>query len=66
MTKENLIQILTGVNKMARKSKELIKDSSSNYIEENIVKGKYVTREEYEQLNKLVLKLQKELLALKK
>ena len=66
MTKENLIQILTGVNKIARKSKELIKDSSSNYIEENIVKGKYVTREEYEQLNKLVLKLQKELLALKK
>lgn len=66
MTKENLIQILTGVNKMARKSKELIKASSSNYIEKNIVKGKYVTREEYEQLNKLVLELQKELLALKK
>jgi hypothetical protein len=65
MTKENLLKIITGANKVARKSAEILKDSGSNYIEEHIVKGKYVTREEYDQLHKLVLKLQKEIAELK-
>jgi len=65
MTQESIIRILAGANKVARQSGEAIKESSANYIEQNIIKGKYVTREEYEQLQKLVLKLQQELIALK-
>lgn len=65
MTQETLTKILAGANKIARQSTESIKESGANYIEENIIKGKYVTREEYEQLNKLVVKLQNELADLK-
>jgi hypothetical protein len=65
MTQESIIKILAGANKIARQSKQIIKDSSANYIEQNIVKGQYVTREEYEQLQKLVLKLKQEITELK-
>ncbi|MDP4708980.1 MAG: hypothetical protein NWS20_03130 [Rickettsiaceae bacterium] len=65
MTQESIIRILAGANKVARQSKEVIKTSSTNYIEQNIMKGNYVTREEYEQLQKLVLKLKQEIIELK-
>jgi hypothetical protein len=65
MTQESIIRILAGANKVARQSKEVIKASSANYIEQNIIKGQYVTREEYEQLQKLVLKLKQEIQELK-
>lgn len=66
MTQENIIRILAGANKIARKSGKAIKESGANYIEQNVLKGKYVTREEYQQLQKLVIKLQEELAELKK
>lgn len=65
MTQESLIKILAGANKIARESADSIKQSSVDYIEQNIIKGKYVTREEYEQLHKLVMKLQAEVTKLK-
>ena len=66
MAQKNFIQILTGANKIVRKSCEIVKESSANYIEQNILKGKYATREEYQQLQKLTMKLQQELAELKK
>ena len=65
MSQETALKILAGASMIARKSSEALKNSGANYIEENVVKGKYVSREEYEQLQKLVMKLQEELNALK-
>lgn len=59
MTQENIIKLLAGASKIVRESKEIIKSSSAGYIEDSIVKGKYVSREEHENLKKLVLKLEK-------
>ncbi len=64
MTQENIIKILAGASKIARESGEVIKSSGAKYIEENVIKGKYVSREEYEQLKKLVVKLEKDILSL--
>ncbi len=65
MNQQSIIEILAGANKIARQSKKIMKEASANYIEKNIVKGQYVTREEYEQLQKLVLKLKQEITELK-
>lgn len=62
----HIITLLSGANKIARKSAETLKDASADYIEDNIIKGNYVTRQEYEQLQKLVIKLQDEIKELKK
>ncbi len=64
MTQENIIKMLAGASKIARESREVIRSSGAKYIEENVVKGKYVAREEYEQLKKLVMKLEKDILSL--
>ncbi len=60
MTHKNIIKILAGASKILRNSTAIIKNSSANFIEKNVVKEKYVTREEHEQLKNLVLKLQQE------
>lgn len=65
MAKDIFLKLITGANKLARKSKETLETTSANYIEEHIIKGNYVSREEFENLQKLVLKLQKELESLK-
>jgi polyhydroxyalkanoate synthesis regulator phasin len=65
MAKETFLQLITGANKLARKSKKTLEAASADYIEEHIIKGNYVSREEYENLQKLVLKLQKEVADLK-
>ena len=66
MTQENIIKLLAGVNKIARESTNIIKESGSNFIEKSIIKGNYVSREEHEQLKQLVLKMQEEISSLKK
>ena len=65
MTQENVLKMLAGASNVARKSAEAIKSSGAGYIEKNVIKGQYVTREEYEQLHKLVIKLQKEVESMK-
>lgn len=65
MAKGTFLQLITGANKVARKSKETIATASADYIEEHIMKGNYVSREEFENLQKLVSKLHKELIDLK-
>lgn len=66
MTQENIIKLLAGVNKIARESTNIIKESGANFVEKSIIKGNYVSREEHEQLKQLVLKMQEEINSLKK
>ncbi len=66
MNQENIVKILSGANKLFRQSRKAMQKSSASYIEQEIIKGKYVTREEYEQLHALVIKLNQELELLKK
>ena len=66
MTQENIIKLLAGANKVARESGNIIKETSANFVENSIIKGNYVSREEYEQLKIIVLNLQNELNSLKK
>lgn len=61
MTQETIIKILAGMNMVARKSAQTIKTSSASCVEQNILKGKYVLRTEFEQLQKLVQKLQQDI-----
>jgi hypothetical protein len=66
MTQENIIKILAGANKIARESSKAIKESGASFVENSIIKGNYVSREEHEQLKNLVLKMQSEIDLLKK
>ena len=61
MTQKNIIKMISGINMLARKSAEIVKSSSADYIEKNVINGKYVSYKEHEQLRKLVLQLQKEI-----
>ncbi len=66
MTQESIIKLLAGANKIARESGSVIKESSASFVENSIIKGNYVSREEHEQLKNMVLKMQNELDSLKK
>lgn len=66
MTQENIIKLLAGVNKIARESTNIVKESGANFIEKSIIKGNYVSREEHEQLKQIVLKMQEDISSLKK
>lgn len=66
MIQKNIIKLLTGANKIARESKNLIRESSIDFIEKSVIKGNYVSREEHEQLKNLVFTIQERLDALTK
>lgn len=66
MTQESIIKLLAGANKIARESSSVIKESGASFVENSIIKGNYVSREEHEQLKSMVLKMQNELDSLKK
>jgi BMFP domain-containing protein YqiC len=61
MNQENVLKILAGARIVARKASKDLSEKSKDYIEQNIIKGNYVTREEFEQLKKLTLKIEKEM-----
>jgi len=61
MNPEHFLKLITGTNKILRESSNVIKESAINYIEKSLINGRYVSREEHEQLKSLVLKMQKEL-----
>lgn len=65
MSQKNIINLLSGASKVAKESGNILKKSSANFIEEAVIKGNYVSREEHEQLKQLVLSLQKEISELK-
>ncbi len=61
MSQEKVIKLLAGAAKIAKESQKIIKTTGSQFIENNVIKGNYVTREEFDQLRNLVIKLEKEL-----
>lgn len=56
-----MMKIFAGVSKIFQNTHNVIKEQHSDYVEQNILQNNYVTREEFEQLKNLVLKLQKSL-----
>lgn len=65
MTQEKVIKILAGGRMAAKQASETVKARSMEYIKNNILNNEFVTRQEYETLQKLVIKLSEEVKVLK-
>ena len=65
MKTNNILKVAVGVSSLAQKALNNIADKSYDIIEDKVLKGNYVTREEFEKLQTLVIKLKKELAELK-
>jgi|GEM_PF-1165794 len=61
MNKEVIVTALAGATMIAKKASRNLKDKSSEYIKEKILQNEFVTREEYNQLRQLVIKLSEEI-----
>lgn len=59
MSRESIIKLLAGTSSVVRQTSKLINEKANSYVENNFIEGNYVSREEFEQLRKLVLKLEK-------
>ncbi|ABV74668.1 hypothetical protein A1C_01785 [Rickettsia akari str. Hartford] len=57
----SILKVAIGASSIAQKALNSISDKSCGIIEDKIIKGNYVTREEFEKLQTLVKKLKKEL-----
>ncbi|WP_341790587.1 hypothetical protein [Rickettsia endosymbiont of Polydrusus tereticollis] len=66
MKTNNILKVMIGAGSIAQKVTNNIVEKSHNLIEDKILKDNYVTREEFEKLQILVIKLQKELAELRK
>ncbi|WP_341794059.1 MULTISPECIES: hypothetical protein [unclassified Rickettsia] len=66
MKTNNILKVMIGAGSIAQKVTNNIVEKSHNLIEDKILRGNYVTREEFEKLQILVIKLQKELAELRK
>lgn len=65
MKTNDLLKVATGASSVLHKAINNIKDKSCDVIEDKILKGNYVTREEFEKLQTLVMKLKKEITEMK-
>ncbi|MGX6960849.1 MAG: hypothetical protein ACIPMY_06605 [Rickettsia endosymbiont of Pentastiridius leporinus] len=65
MKTNDILKVATGAGSVLQKAANSLRDKSCDIIEDKILKGNYVTREEFEKLQALVLKLKKELAELK-
>lgn len=65
MSQENVLKLISGAKMVARESSRCISDKAGKVIDDKILMGKYVTREEYDQLRAIVEKLYKEVAELK-
>lgn len=61
MKTNNILKVAVGASVVTQKALNSIADKSCGIIEDKILKGNYVTREEFEKLQTLVIKLKKEL-----
>lgn len=66
MDQESVIKILAGGAMVAKKASENLKEKSAEYIKEKILHNEFVTRDEYQQLRNLVLKLSEEIKSIEK
>lgn len=65
MKTSDILKVATGASSVLQKAANSLRDKSCDIIEDKILKGNYVTREEFEKLQTVVLKLKKELADLK-
>jgi hypothetical protein len=61
MNQENLIKIISGSAKIAKNTAENLRETTSHYIKEKVLKNEFVTREEFTELRNFALKLSEEL-----
>lgn len=61
MKTNNFLKIITSASSIGSKALDNIVNKSHDLIEDKILKGNYVTREEFEKLQNMVIKLQKEI-----
>lgn len=61
MKTHDLLKVATGASSVFHKVINNIKDKSCDIIEDKVLKGNYVTREEFEKLQTIVIKLKKEI-----
>ncbi len=66
MNKEDIIKVFAGAAMVAKKTSKNLKEKSSEYIKEKFLENEFVTREEYNQLRQLVLKLSEEIKTIEK
>jgi hypothetical protein len=66
MNQEHLMKVLTTGAKIAKQTSKNMRAKSAEYIKDNILGNEFVTRQEYEQLRQLVLKMSEEIKAIKK
>nr|WP_218460643.1 hypothetical protein [Rickettsia sp. TH2014] len=59
MKTNNILKVAVGASVVTQKALNSIVDKSCSIIEDKIIKGKYATREEFEKLQTLVIKLKK-------
>lgn len=65
MKTNDILKVATGASSVVQKALSNIADKSCDIIEDKIFKGNYVTREEFEILQALVIKLKSELAEIK-
>ena len=61
MKTNNILKVAVGASSVAQKAFNNIANKSCRIIEDKILKGNYVTREEFEKLQTLTIRLKKEL-----
>ncbi|HJD56373.1 MAG TPA: hypothetical protein LFW21_07215 [Rickettsia endosymbiont of Pyrocoelia pectoralis] len=61
MKTNDILKVATGASSVLQKAANSLRDKSCDIIEDKILKGNYVTREEFEKLQTLVLKLKKDI-----
>lgn len=65
MKTNDILKVAMGASSVMQKALSNIADKSCGIIEDKIIKGNYVTREEFETLQTLVIKLKSELAEMK-
>lgn len=65
MKMNNVLKVVSGITSIAQKVSNNTSTVCSQLVEDKFIKGNYVTREEYNILQELVIKLQKELVDIK-
>ena len=66
MNQESILKILAGGAKVIKKASENLKNKSSEYVREAVLKNEFVTRDEHQQLKAMVLKLSEEIKSIEK
>ncbi len=61
MINNSIIKIFSSASLLAKNAIKIVKNKGAQCIEQEIIKGHYVTREEFDQLSRLVNKLDKKI-----